>query len=97
MPRNLKKYDISKIVVELESGNLLGDEITDLRLSNYESTYKVRVANTSANIGKSNAFRLIYYVIKNDIEIYLLTIYSKKDKENINNKEILNIINAFCT
>ncbi|MFZ3102419.1 MAG: hypothetical protein WA131_07610 [Desulfitobacteriaceae bacterium] len=89
--------DISRIVVNLENGNLLGDEITDLRLPNYERTYKVRVANTSANVGKSNGFRLIYYVIKNDTEIYLLTIYSKKDKENITSKEILDIINTYCT
>ncbi len=89
--------DVSRIVTELESGNLLGDEITNLRLPNYESIYKVRLANTSANFGKSNGFRLIYYVVKNDTEIYLLTIYSKKDKENITNREILDIINSYYT
>lgn len=90
-----KKYsniinDISKVVEHLENGTLLGDKIPLLKLSRNEHTYKVRIANTSANVGKSNGFRLIYYVIKD--KIYFLTIYSKKDNENISRNEILQLI-----
>ncbi|WP_429162459.1 hypothetical protein [Desulfitispora alkaliphila] len=97
-----KKYkkiddDIETVVKELELGNLLGDEIKELELPADESTYKVRVANTSANIGKSGGFRLIYYVIKNDLEIFLLTIYSKKDKEDISSSDLTKIIIENCT
>ncbi len=46
-------------------------------------TFKVRVANSSANVGKSNGFRLIYYVVTEEGDIYLLTIYSKKDDDRI--------------
>ena len=42
------------------------------------AAYKVRVANSSANVGKSHGFRVLYYVAIAD-EIYLVTIYSKKD------------------
>ena len=46
------------------------------------AAYKVRAANSSANVGKSNGFRIIYYVIIGE-KAYLLTIYSKKDDNRI--------------
>ena len=59
-------------------------------------TYKVRAVNTNANVGKSNGYRMLYYVIKNDREIFLLTIYSKKDNERIvSNNEIIKLVNTF--
>lgn len=88
--------DIEEILTDLEKGNFVGDEISGLRLPDNESTYKVRVANSSINVGKSNGFRMIYYVIKNDCEIYLLTIYSKKDRENLANHVIIDLIRTYC-
>ena len=90
------KDDIDKVINELEQGNLVGNEIPGLHLKINESVFKVRTVNSSANVGKSNGFRLIYYVIKNDKEIYLLTIFSKKDNDNLSNKEILDIMKKFC-
>jgi mRNA-degrading endonuclease RelE of RelBE toxin-antitoxin system len=37
-------------------------------------------------VGKSNGYRLIYYVVKDDREIYLLTIYYKKEDKLIPTK-----------
>jgi len=96
-----KKYfkiqdDLDKVIKKLEQGILVGDEISNLHLEINESVFKVRTVNSSANIGKSNGFRLIYYAIKNDKEIYLLTVFSKKDKKNLSNNEITNLINKFC-
>ena len=88
--------DINELVDELQKGNLVGDEIPRLRLPDQENVFKVRVANTSINAGKSNGFRVIYYVVKNDKEIYLLTVYSKKDNENISDKEIIGLIRLYC-
>ena len=84
--RNSKKFldDIESIVSDLEAGNLVGDKLSGFNLPEGTALYKVRIANTSANVGKSNGFRLIYYVAIGD-EIYLLTIYSKKDDEHIPN------------
>jgi len=92
-----KKYfhivdDIDDIITELKKGNFLGDDVPDLRLSMDESVYKVRAINTDTNVGKSDGYRLIYYVIKNEYEVFLLTIYYKKVKENIDTKEILELI-----
>ena len=76
--------DINSILPELEAGNLVGDKLSGFNLPEGAALYKVRIANTSANVGKSNGFRLIYYLAIED-EIYLLTIYSKKDDERIPN------------
>lgn len=89
--------DVDAIVTELAQGNLIGDEIQDLKLEEEESVFKVRAANTSAGVGKRGGFRLIYYVIKNDHEIYLLTLYSKSDEEDISLDEIVRLISIYCT
>lgn len=57
---------------------------------------KIRVASLSRKIGKSGGYRLICYAEKADGNIYLLTIYSKNEKENISNKEILELILKYC-
>ena len=76
--------DINSVLPDLEAGNLVGDKLEGFNLPEGAALYKVRIANTSANVGKSNGFRLIYYLAIED-EIYLLTIYSKKDDERIPN------------
>ena len=87
--------DIKELTEELEQGNLLGKAIDGISLPEGEDTYKVRVANTSAKVGTSNGFRLIYYAIKNDKEIYYLTLYSKKDVEDLTDAEIRQLIKAY--
>ncbi len=88
-----KKYlkiqeDLAPVLIELENDNLVGDKLQDLNLPENTAAYKVRIANSSANIGKSNGFRFLYYVAIED-DIYLLTIYSKKDDIRvINDKQI---------
>lgn len=99
---NKKKYyhianDIKSITDELEKGNLIGDEIPNLNINRNGHTYKVRAANTDAAVGKSNGYRIIYYVVKDDEEIYLLTIYSKKDDNHIpTDKEIFDLVKKYC-
>lgn len=96
-----KKYhklrdDMDKLVEDLEEGNLVGDEIPGLGLPKDESSYKLRMANNTTKIGKSGAFRIIYYVIKNSYEIYLLTVYEKADTTNLNSGEIKKLIHEYC-
>jgi len=86
--------DIRGIIQELKNGNLLGNEVNDLGLRENESAFKVRAVNTDTKAGQLNGYRLIYYVVKNDHEIYLLTIYYKKDQENIDKKQILKLIES---
>ena len=81
-----KKYlkireDIKSVTDKLEHGLLVGDELQDIVANG--RTFKVRIANSSAKVGKSNGFRLIYYVVTEEGDIYLLTIYSKKDDDKV--------------
>ena len=91
------KQDIITVTDELINGNLVGDKLEGLNLPENTAAYKVRIANTSANVGKSNGFRLLYYVAIED-EIYLLSIYSKKDDIRvINDKQIELLIKNILT
>ena len=76
--------DIASILPDLEAGNLIGDKLAGFNLPEGTALYKVRIPNTSANVGKSNGFRIIYYLATAD-KIYFVTIYSKKDDERIPN------------
>lgn len=88
--------DISKVVDELENGNLIGDVIPGLSFDDNE-TIKVRMANTDTKVGKSNGYRMIYYAVKSDCEIYLLTLYYKKEDNRIpTNKEIETLVKEYC-
>ncbi len=77
--------DIQKLVKVLEvdptTGTFLGNDI-----------YKIRVANSSKNIGKRGGFRVItYYIDKNNI-LYLVEIYEKNVIENIPIEQLVKII-----
>lgn len=94
--RNIGK-DIKVVTDELEKGILIGAPISGLHIDLDSHTYKVRSVNTDMKVGKSNGYRIIYYVVKDDREIYLLTIYSKKDKNRFpSNYEIFKLVNEYC-
>jgi mRNA-degrading endonuclease RelE of RelBE toxin-antitoxin system len=54
--------------------------------------YKARIKNTSSKSGKSGGFRIIYYLNLAQKICYLLTIYSKSEKSDISQHEILKIL-----
>jgi len=56
------------------------------------SCYKIRVSNSSIPTGKSGGFRVITYFIDNKNNLYLLSIYSKTEKETISDRELLDIL-----
>ncbi|MBQ7197988.1 MAG: hypothetical protein IJS29_01870 [Selenomonadaceae bacterium] len=85
------KYDIKEVTDELTEGNLVGDRLEGLDIPEGTAAYKVRIANSSANVGKSGGFRLLYYVAIGD-DIYLLSIYSKKDDIRILNDKQIEIL-----
>jgi len=77
--KNIKK-DIQSLISELEINQNLGISIGN-------NLYKIRVANSSIPTGKSGGFRVITFVIEDDT-ITLLNIYSKTQKENLNDEEL---------
>lgn len=89
--------DIKKITDELEKGILVGEAIPNLNIQTNDHTYKVRAANTDTRVGKSNGYRILYYAIKDNREVYLLTIYYKKEDINIpSNREIEELVKKYC-
>ncbi len=83
-----KKYfhitkDVETVTEQLSQGNLVGDKIPNLKIEADGHAYKVRAANTDTKSGKSNGYRIIYYVVMDNKVVYLLTIYSKKDDDKV--------------
>lgn len=71
----------------------LGLHIND----NDNKVIKVRIANTDTRMGKSNGYRMIYYAIKEDMTVYLLSIYYKKDdKRVLSDNEIVDLVKEYC-
>ena len=56
------------------------------------NAYKVRIAIKSKGAGKSGGGRVITYVITEDEEIYLLTIYDKGELDTIDDNTLRRII-----
>lgn len=89
--------DVNEVIKELKKGNLIGDVVQNIKMKDDDdNVIKVRVANSDTHSGKSNGYRLIYYAEKSNGTIYLLTIYYKKEKANITNKEIQKLILKYC-
>lgn len=89
--------DLKSITTELQQGHLIGDELPGLHIAEQGHVFKVRCVNTDTKSGQSNGYRILYYAIREDQKIYLLTIYSKKDDNNIpSDKEIIFLVNTYC-
>lgn len=89
--------DIGKIIDDISNGKMVGDEITDIKIPEQDGVYKVRAVNTNTRQGKSNGYRVIYYAMKEDKSVYLLTVYYKKEDRNIpSKKKIKSLIEEFC-
>ena len=73
------KEDLKDLLVKIEEGELPGDSVPGL----FNKVYKVRCASSDMKRGKSGDYRVIYYLEGLDKSIYLLTIYSKAERENI--------------
>lgn len=56
--------------------------------------YKIRIAISSKNKGKSGGARVISYVFFKQKNVYLLTIYDKSEKENVSEKELKMMVNS---
>ena len=88
---SLKKYksikgDILELIEVLEEDYSVGIHLgSDL--------YKIRVKNSDVG-GKSGGYRVIYYTKLSNNSVYLLTIYSKTQKENIDVKTLQPIIDG---
>lgn len=72
--------DLQKLVDELKENATLGTALGG-------NVYKIRLAISSKNKGKSGGARVISYVYQT-AAVYLLSIYDKADTENITDNEL---------
>jgi len=66
-----------------ETGTVLGN-----------NTYKIRISIKSKGKGKSGGARVITYLVTENKEVFLLTIYDKSEFESVTDNMIKAIINS---
>src|SRR5215210_1080521 len=90
--RLIKKFpSLKKELVDL-STTLEKEPETGTALAN--GTYKIRLAVKSKSKGKSGGARVITYVVTDNKEVYLLTIYDKSVFESVDDKTLKAIIES---
>ena len=85
-----KKYisldeDMKELIKELQENPMLGTSLGS-------NAFKIRLAISSKNKGKSGGARIITYFITEENEVFLLSIYDKSEQENISDKAIKALI-----
>ena len=88
--RLIKKYPSLK--QELVGLNSLLEVSPDVGTPLGGNTYKIRIAIKSKGKGKSGGARVITYVVTENKEVYLLTIYDKSEFDTIDDKVVKVII-----
>ncbi len=81
------KSDLIKLIEELEENPIQGDSLG-------KSCYKIRLKIESKGKGKSAGARVITYVHISQEDVYLLTVYDKSDRENLEKGELEELLEA---
>ncbi len=81
-----KKY--KNIESDIENFLLNIRSIEDLGIELKNNVYKVRIANSNKNKGKSAGYRLISYIKITNNELHLIYVYDKGSLVNISEKEL---------
>lgn len=90
--RLVRKYtSLKKELTELTS-LLQANPTAGTSLGN--NTFKIRIAIKSKGVGKSGGARVITYVVTENKEIYLLTIYDKADLDSVDDITLRKIIKS---
>jgi mRNA-degrading endonuclease RelE of RelBE toxin-antitoxin system len=85
-----KKYRSIKQDIGLLAKKLIINPFIGTELGN--NTYKVRIKNSDNNKGKSAGYRIITYIVDQDNTIFLVSIYSKSEQDNILDAELIELI-----
>jgi len=81
--RNIKK-DLKAFVEDF-------DTLRKSSISIQKNLYKIRIANSSKNKGKSAGYR-VYYYVQYEETVYLLTIYDKSEVEMIDEELLKDLL-----
>ena len=86
----IKKYPSFKIEFTNFIASLHEDPNQGTPLGN--NCYKIRLSIASKGKGKSGGARLITNFIISESTIYLISIYDKSEKENLSEKELIELL-----
>lgn len=81
-----------KLPIDLKTLNDTLNENPKAGIELSSDLYKIRLENSSSNTGKSGGFRIIYYYLDNNENLYLLKIYSKTETPNIKEEVLVKIL-----
>jgi hypothetical protein len=87
---SLKKFPSLKQELFALGEDLENDPTTGTPLAN--NCYKIRLAIASKNKGKSGGARVITHVYVQGKTVFLLSIYDKSEREDIDDKEIAKLL-----
>jgi mRNA-degrading endonuclease RelE of RelBE toxin-antitoxin system len=82
------KTDLSALFIELGKNPIQGTPLGN-------DVYKIRLAISSKNKGKSGGARVISFVKIFNQTVYLLSIYNKGDRDTISDYEIAEIMKEY--
>ena len=82
-----------KLPLDLKTLNKILNENPKTGIELSSNLYKLRLENSSSNTGKRGGFRVIYYYIDENENLYLLKIYSKTEIPNIKEEILIKILN----
>jgi len=86
---------IDELISDLEQGKFDGDKITHRDVPTPYDVYKLRLQNVDTNSGKSNGYRVIYFVVTEEKVVVLLTIYYKKKQADVEDIYVDGLINGY--
>ena len=75
------KSDLLKFIESLEKNPTQGTPLGN-------NLFKIRIAITSTGKGKSGGARIITFAKVKDKEVFLITIYSKSERDSISKEEL---------
>lgn len=93
LKRIFKKYkhtaqnDLAKFIEELQKNPNMGIDLGN-------NLYKIRLANSAKNHGKSSGYRVITYYIDARETVFLVDIYDKSTTSSISKEELTQIIKS---
>ncbi len=88
--RIIKKYPSLKSELYDFEKSLAENPIQGTSLEN--NTFKIRLVSKSKGKGKRSGARILTYVLHEELEVYLLTIYDKSEIENVDDKTLRKLV-----
>ena len=86
---------IKELNANFERGEFEGDKLTHSEFPTPHDVYKLRLPNPDTGVGKSNGYRVIYMVVTENKIVVFLTIYYKKEDEDIADIYLYGLIDGY--